>query len=527
MSTRIENPATPPGPAAAVARSRWPAVGSLSLGIFVIVTSEILPVGLLNPMAAGFGVTPGVAGLLLTLPGLTALIAAPVATVATARFDRRVMLTAFLLLLALANLLIAVAPSYPPVLLGRILVGVVIGGYWSIGAGLAPRVVRPEAVSTATAMIFAAVPVGSVLGVPLGTALGQEFGWRTPFLVLAVASTVIAAFGRWALPELRAVRTTSAAVLFGLVRERGTGVRTGLAVTALLVIAHFAAFTYVSPFLESATHAGNRTVAAYLLLYGVAGVAGTAITSRALIRGLRGTFVTAALLIAGCTALLPLLGRGPGVRSPCSRCGGWPTAWCPPAPKPGSRVRHRPCPRRRRCCSPRVFRRPWRRARYWAVWSWTPRRPRRSCAARPCSPCSRPRSRQPCERRAETGRPRPVRRSVQAELRALVAAARAAALDREEGVAEQADGQTHQADRAGGGPGVDEPGHDGGDQEADGADGQYRPRIGEARGDLRYGRGHPCSLVGGAACGGARRGRDGGPGEPATPARTVPYRLPL
>ncbi|WP_405488691.1 MFS transporter [Nocardia sp. NBC_00511] len=312
MSTRIENPATPPGPAAAVARSRWPAVGSLSLGIFVIVTSEILPVGLLNPMAAGFGVTPGVAGLLLTLPGLTALIAAPVATVATARFDRRVMLTAFLLLLALANLLIAVAPSYPPVLLGRILVGVVIGGYWSIGAGLAPRVVRPEAVSTATAMIFAAVPVGSVLGVPLGTALGQEFGWRTPFLVLAVASTVIAAFGRWALPELRAVRTTSAAVLFGLVRERGTGVRTGLAVTALLVIAHFAAFTYVSPFLESATHAGNRTVAAYLLLYGVAGVAGTAITSRALIRGLRGTFVTAALLIAGCTALLPLLGRGPG-----------------------------------------------------------------------------------------------------------------------------------------------------------------------------------------------------------------------
>ncbi|NQE86375.1 MFS transporter [Nocardia terpenica] len=279
----------------------------LSLGIFIIVTSEILPVGLLNPIAADFGVSVGTGGLLMTLPGLVAMVSAPLATVATARFDRRLMLMLFMLLLAVANLLTAAAPAYWLVLLGRGLVGLVIGGYWSIGAGLASRLVPRRSVATATAIIFAAVPVGSVLGIPLGTQLGASVGWRVSFAMLCGLSMAVATALRWALPSLPALEVTSAAVLFGLLRR--PGVRSGLLVTALIVIAHFGAYTYVTPFLRDTTGVGKATVGGYLLIYGLAGIAGTMSTSRTLARSLRGTLAVSAGLIAVATLLLPLLGH--------------------------------------------------------------------------------------------------------------------------------------------------------------------------------------------------------------------------
>ncbi|MEG8182711.1 MFS transporter [Nocardia terpenica] len=279
----------------------------LSLGIFIIVTSEILPVGLLNPIAADFGVSVGTGGLLMTLPGLVAMVSAPLATVATARFDRRLMLMLFMLLLAVANLLTAAAPAYWLVLLGRGLVGLVIGGYWSIGAGLSSRLVPRRSVATATAIVFAAVPVGSVLGIPLGTQLGESVSWRVSFAVLCGLSMAVATALRWALPLLPALEVTSAAVLFGLLRR--PGVRSGLLVTALIVIAHFGAYTYVTPFLRDTTGAGKATVGGYLLIYGLAGIAGTMSTSRTLARSLHGTLAVSAGLIAVATLLLPLLGH--------------------------------------------------------------------------------------------------------------------------------------------------------------------------------------------------------------------------
>ncbi|QIS24108.1 MFS transporter [Nocardia terpenica] len=304
VSVTVETP-----PRTTLLVPRWAGVVCLSLGIFIIVTSEILPVGLLNPIAADFGVSVGTGGLLMTLPGLVAMVSAPLATVATARFDRRLMLMLFMLLLAVANLLTAAAPAYWLVLVGRGLVGLVIGGYWSIGAGLSSRLVPRRSVATATAIIFAAVPVGSVLGIPLGTQLGESVGWRVSFAVLCGLSMAVATALRWALPSLPALQATSAAVLFGLLRR--PGVRSGLLVTALIVIAHFGAYTYVTPFLRDTTGAGKATVGGYLLIYGLAGIAGTMSTSRTLARSLRGTLAVSAGLIAVATLLLPLLGHRP------------------------------------------------------------------------------------------------------------------------------------------------------------------------------------------------------------------------
>jgi predicted MFS family arabinose efflux permease len=279
----------------------WLAVASLTLGIFAIVTSEILPIGLLTTIGAEFGVSDGVAGLTMTLPGIVAAIAAPVVTLATARLDRRAMLCVLMAVLAVADVLAAGANSYSVMLVSRVLVGLTIGGFWSIGAGLADRLVPARSVGLATALIFSAVPLGSVLGVPAGTLIGHLAGWRTAFLVLAALAVLVLAALLILLPPLPARQVTSPRVLLGLLRARGT--RIALLVTFLIVLAHFGTYTYVTPFLQDVTGLHPAAVGAVLLVYGVAGIAGTFLAGR-----MRHAFLVNGCLIAGATLLLPQAG---------------------------------------------------------------------------------------------------------------------------------------------------------------------------------------------------------------------------
>ncbi|WP_443066545.1 MFS transporter [Streptomyces sp. NBC_01260] len=286
----------------------WWAVFSMTLALFAIVTTEILPIGLLTPIGAEFGVSDGTAGLMMTMPGLLAAVAAPTVTVATARVDRRLMLCALVLLLAVANFLTAAATAYWLVLVARVLVGITIGGFWSIGAGLAGRLVRPASTGRATAVIFSAVPLGSVLGVPAGTLIGDLAGWRTTFAAMGLLSTGALALLLLTLPALPPAGVTRPSVLRALLR--GTGTRYALLMTFLVVLAHFAAYTYVTPFLRQITRADPGQITGYLLIYGAAGVAGNFIGGALVTRAPRLAFGTAAGTIAAATALLPVLGRG-------------------------------------------------------------------------------------------------------------------------------------------------------------------------------------------------------------------------
>ncbi|WP_433331041.1 MFS transporter [Spirillospora sp. CA-294931] len=295
-----------PGTGGSTMRGRLSVV-AVMMGIFSIVTTEIMPIGLLTSIGAGFSISDGTAGLMMTMPGFLAAVAAPVVTVATARIDRRVMLCAFMLLLAAANFLAAVATVYWVMLISRVMVGITIGGFWSIGAGLGGRLVRPERVGRATALIFSGVPLGSVLGVPAGTLVGDLAGWRTAFALVGVLSLGILAAMVVVLPALPARRTTGAAVLVDALRSRQ--VRAGLAATFLIVLAHFGAYTYVTPFLEDVTGAGPGTVTLLLMLYGCAGVAGNFVVGARAHRNLGAAFGGSAVSLALATLLLPLLGR--------------------------------------------------------------------------------------------------------------------------------------------------------------------------------------------------------------------------
>ncbi|MFE7558618.1 MFS transporter [Kitasatospora sp. NPDC057500] len=285
----------------------WPAVLAVTAGVFAIVTTEILPVGLLTPIGATFRISDGTAGLTMTLPGLVAAVAAPAVTVATRRADRRTMLCALLLLLALADLLNAFAPAYWAVLLARVALGLVIGAFWSIGSGLAPRLVPADRQARANTLIFTAVPLGSVLGVPAGVLLGSLAGWRAAFAAMGVLTLLVLAALLVCLPPLPPPATTTGlGVLRGLLAGRGT--RTGLAVTFLIVLAHFGGYTYVTPFLAEVTHAGPGLISGLLLAYGAAGLLGNLLAGQRAARALRPVFTAAAALLAGATLLLPLLG---------------------------------------------------------------------------------------------------------------------------------------------------------------------------------------------------------------------------
>ncbi|MFJ9768587.1 MFS transporter [Streptomyces erythrochromogenes] len=287
----------------------WLAVSSVMLGIFSIVTTEILPIGLLTTIGSGFAVSDGMAGLMMTMPGLLAAVSAPVVTVATARIDRRLMLCVFMLLLAVANFLAAAASDYWLVLVSRVIVGIVIGGFWSIGAGLAERLVPAASVGRATSVIFSAVPLGSVLGVPAGTFIGDLAGWRTAFVVMGALSVGVLAMLLLVMPSLPPDRTTRPSVLRNMLK--GVNTRFALLLTFLAVLAHFGTYTYVTPFLEQVTDAGSHLITISLLVYGAAGIVGNFLGGGLVARHPRAAFGLAAGMIATATLLLPVLGSRP------------------------------------------------------------------------------------------------------------------------------------------------------------------------------------------------------------------------
>ncbi|MEV5554446.1 MFS transporter [Nonomuraea wenchangensis] len=284
-------------------RARPLAVASVALGTFTLVTSEMLPVGLLTPIAADLGVSPGTAGLTMTAPGLVAAVAAPALAVAARRADRRTLLIGLMALLAVADLAAALAPGYAVMLAARVATGVSIGGFWAFAAGLGARLVPERQVGRATSVILGGVSVASVLGVPAAALVSSSAGWRAAFAamgVLALALLVLLAVTLPALPAAALGAGTGA----GFRMSRALALV--LVLTVLIVGGHFAAYTYLRPFLEQVAQAGPGLVGAALLLYGAAGVAGNFVAGARAARSPRAVLVVLAALIALATAALAL-----------------------------------------------------------------------------------------------------------------------------------------------------------------------------------------------------------------------------
>jgi predicted MFS family arabinose efflux permease len=287
---------------------RWLAVVAVSVGTFVLVTAEQLPVGLLTPVGAALQVSDGVAGLMVTVPGIVAAIAAPLVPVLVGRMDRRALLVGLMVLMTVANAGSMLAPTYPVLLASRVLVGVAIGGFWAVAGGLATRLVPEPDVPRATAVIFGGVAAANVLGVPIGTLIGGVAGWRVAFGVLSALAVVVLVGLLALLPRLVATRPVRPRELLDQLRNRR--VSTGILVTLLVVTGHFAAYTFVSPLLQDLAGIPGALVGPLLLGFGVAGIVGNFVAGAAVARLLGRTVLVIVVVLALVLASYPVLGTG-------------------------------------------------------------------------------------------------------------------------------------------------------------------------------------------------------------------------
>lgn len=282
-------------------RHTWTAVIAVGLATFSVVTTEMLPVGLLTSIAGTLSITTGSAGLMISLPALLAALFAPFVVIASGGIDRRRILCGLLALLVVANLASALAPDLIIMLAARILVGFCMGGIWAIAGGLASRLVPEKAIGLATSIIFGGVAAASVLGVPLGAFIGDIIGWRWAFGIMAIFSALVLAFHLAVIPALPVTGSANLSHFIALLGNRK--IQTGLFLTLLLVTSHFVAFTFVRPLLISVSGFETQWIGAILLAYGIAGIAGN------FLAGITAARYTAFTLTAIATGLVltPLL----------------------------------------------------------------------------------------------------------------------------------------------------------------------------------------------------------------------------
>jgi len=264
MSTTIAAPGDVP--------ARWTAIGSLSLGVFALVTAEFLPASLLTAMAADLHVSDGAAGQAVTATALVGAVSAPSIPLLTQRFDRKHVLLALTLALVLSNAISAAASSLPMLLAARLLLGVALGGFWSMSAALTMRLVPDQFFARAMSIVLTGISLATVFSAPIGAWMGSMWGWRSAFIASGVLSVAALAIQLAALPPLPPRDRPDLSVLGALLAK--PHVRVALLAALLMVSGHIAGFTYMRTVMEKVAHLSIDQVSTVLLGHGVAGIFG-------------------------------------------------------------------------------------------------------------------------------------------------------------------------------------------------------------------------------------------------------------
>lgn len=274
----------------------WGAVVSMMLGVFALVTAEFLPISLLTPMAADLKISESLAGQAVSTTALLGFTASLLMPWATHRLDRRRVLSSFSVLLIIANLLVALAPSFPFLLMGRVLLGVALGGFWAMSTAIVMRLVPADKLSQALSITVSGVAAATLVAGPVGSYVGDILGWRDVFMGAAGLGLIALLVQFATLPSLPPRGQTSLRTLMHVLQR--PRVKTGLIAAMLVFIGHVALFTYVRPFLESSTSIAITTISTILLVFGLANYAGTWLGGVLQQRRSRATMICAPLVMA-------------------------------------------------------------------------------------------------------------------------------------------------------------------------------------------------------------------------------------
>ncbi|EPO1888425.1 TPA: MFS transporter [Citrobacter freundii] len=299
--------------------AHWSGVFAMTLCVFALIASEFMPVSLLTPMAQTLRVTEGMAGQGIAISGAFAVVTSLFISVLAGTLNRKTLLLGLTCIMAISGAVIAMAPNYLTYMAGRALIGIVVGGFWSMSAATAMRLVPVHRVPLALAIFNSGNALATVVAAPLGSWLGSVVGWRGAFFCLVPVAIIAFVWQLLSLPSMSVTRQAASRNVFTLFRRRV--VTLGMLGVGIFFMGQFTLFTYIRPFLETVTRVDDATVTLVLLVIGVAGFIGTTLIGRVLKRGFYPTLMAIPVLMA--ITALALIAFGSQVAIVTALLGQW------------------------------------------------------------------------------------------------------------------------------------------------------------------------------------------------------------
>ena len=273
---------------------------ALAVAAFGIGTTEFVIMGLLPEVANDLNVSIPDAGLLITGYALGVVFGAPILAIATANMPRKATLLGMTLMFILGNVLCALAPTYATLMAARVITALCHGAFFGIGSVVAAGLVAPNKRAQAIALMFTGLTLANVLGVPLGTALGQYAGWRSTFWAVAVIGVIAVVAQMVWLPKEIPMEKGNLVTEFRVLGK--PNVLLALAMSVLASTSLFSVFTYIAPILRDVTGVTPHGVTIMLLLFGLGLTGGSMLGGRLadsrLLPALLGMSIAVVLIVA-------------------------------------------------------------------------------------------------------------------------------------------------------------------------------------------------------------------------------------
>ncbi|MDI3377357.1 MFS transporter [Acinetobacter sp. V89_7] len=284
----------------------WIALIVLSLSSFAIVTTELAPIGLLSALAHDLNQSEAITGLIVTGYGWVAAISALCSIVLLIRFPRKMVLMIMLLILAISNIIVAFSSSFNMIFSARIIGAIAHGSFWALIGAVAYNLVPKHKLGLATSIIFSGVSVASILGVPLASYLTQLSSWRLAFEFLGLLSFIVCILILFFVPKIPD-QAPLVSGFFKKVLQHSTLNRLFI-LTALIISSHFAAFTFIEPFLSQIAHLESGQITLLLLVFGLTGLIGNILAGKLIDRHLHTIILVSLVFISGSVFAFGYLG---------------------------------------------------------------------------------------------------------------------------------------------------------------------------------------------------------------------------
>jgi predicted MFS family arabinose efflux permease len=280
----------------------------LAVSAFIIVTTEFIIVGLLPALSRDLGVSIATAGWLVTLFAFTVMLFGPILTGLVSHLDRKRLFVVLLLIFAGANALAAAAPNIWVLALARFVPAIALPVFWGTASETAGELAGPERSAKAVANVYMGIAGAMVFGIPLGTLVGDAFGWRGTFWILALLSLLMAGLLAAVMPKVAKPEHVRLGDQLRILREP---VFLGnLALSVLVFTAMFTAYTYLADLLETVGGIAPSAVGWWLMGFGVVGLGGNWLGGHLVGQNpLRATFIGVAVLAVGMVVTVPAAGH--------------------------------------------------------------------------------------------------------------------------------------------------------------------------------------------------------------------------